>query len=620
MSSKSPESSKSAVKRNADESGSETDSKRNKSDEREVNVDPIHDTAFGLCLQARTFLVGPKAEPFVIHRNLLRQRCGKYWESLHEAVKNNPSLMKHYSHRLPEEDPRTFAMFVAWLYTGEIPPSPDDEDGWNIPPQLRLVSGQASEYERWYDEDLVDLWVFAATNQIYDLSNAAVSSLAMQNGQYTRTTTRAALATAFEYTGRATGLQKYLIDEALYRLDTSAVPKSTSHYPVEYVSRILEEVMSRKTGGGKVAKPRWQKKPCLYHNHADSASVKRKCRNFWLGSPSPRYDEEIYDLLEDTVTLIVGASKIPFVVHRGLLCKYSPFFHGLFHGNFKEANRGRVELDTDNVRDFILFLSWLYSEKVQTPSPKVNLLIERYLSAQDRSLTLWTAPPSSDDSGFEDMGDADAEHEVEDEDTAMDAPNSSATTVIAEVVVNGKQVIALPEIPDDHDAAIDDATRMHQIQQDLISLFIFAEHRNVPHLRNDIMNRIVELRSKRWPLLTIDPAVIHRCYSSLEENSDLCTYLEEEAAFCWNSNDHAWLLDGAVNLPPAFLGNVLGEIFRERLDTDEERRPSWCADVCYFHFHVDDEEEMKCRRGLKKWQEELSMSDYAAVDAPELEW
>lgn len=45
MSFKSPESSKSAIKRNADESGSDTDSKRNKSDEREVNVDPIHDTA-----------------------------------------------------------------------------------------------------------------------------------------------------------------------------------------------------------------------------------------------------------------------------------------------------------------------------------------------------------------------------------------------------------------------------------------------------------------------------------------------------------------------------------------------------------------------------------------------
>lgn len=229
----------------------------------------------------------------MIHRNLLRQRCGKYWDLLQEAAKHNPSLMKHSSHRLPEEDPRTFAMFVAWLYTGEIPPSPDDEEGWNIPPQLRLVPGQESEYERWYDEDLVDLWVFAATNQIYDLSNAAVSSLAMQNDQYNRTTTRAALATAFVYTGPATGLQKYLIDEAVYRLDSSAVPKSTSHYPVGYVSRILEEVMSRKSGSGKVAKPRWQKKPCLYHSHVDSASVKRKCKNFWLASPTPRYDEEI---------------------------------------------------------------------------------------------------------------------------------------------------------------------------------------------------------------------------------------------------------------------------------------------------------------------------------------
>lgn len=193
-------------------------------------------------------------------------------------------------------------MFVAWLYTGDIPPSPEDEEDWNIPPQLRLVPGQESEDERWYDEDLVDLWVFAATNQIFELANAAVSWLAMQNAQYSRTTTRAALATAFEYTGPTMGLQKYLIDEAVSRLGASKVPKSTSNYPVLYVSRILEEIMARQSAKHqgsrteKLGRPRWQKKPCDYHTHPpgpEVAAARRECRQFWLSSPTPRYDKEI---------------------------------------------------------------------------------------------------------------------------------------------------------------------------------------------------------------------------------------------------------------------------------------------------------------------------------------
>lgn len=317
------------------------------------------------------------------------------------------------------------------------------------------------------------------------------------------------------------------------------------------------------------------------------------------------------DLLEDTVTLVVGPSKISFVVHKGLLCKYSPLFKKLFQG----GNISRYELETDNVRDFILFLCWLYSEKVQTPSPKVNLLITKYLSDQDRSMTLWEAPSQlSDDSGFEELGDADAEHEVED--VALD---SSASTVIAEPALSAKPESAVTH-DEDPETIIDNNARMQQIQQDLISLFVFASHRNIPHLRNDIMNRLIELRSKRWPLLTIDPAVIHKCYSSLDENSELCLYLEEEAAFCWNFHDHEWLLDDATELPPTFLGNVLRGIFRERLDREEERRPTWCSDVCYFHEHLNDDEETQCRKEIRKWQEELEGSDYAAVDAPELEW
>jgi hypothetical protein len=62
----------------------------------------------------------------------------------------------------------------------------------------------------------------------------------------------------------------------------------------------------------------------------------------------------------EVVTLVVGAEKKVFTVHKKLLCDRSAFFSKGFNGQFKEAAEGRMELPNDTSAAFECFLTWLY--------------------------------------------------------------------------------------------------------------------------------------------------------------------------------------------------------------------------------------------------------------------
>jgi len=65
----------------------------------------------------------------------------------------------------------------------------------------------------------------------------------------------------------------------------------------------------------------------------------------------------------EVVTLVVGAEKKVFTVHKKLLCDRSAFFSKGFNGQFKEAAEGRMELPNDTSAAFECFLTWLYWDK-----------------------------------------------------------------------------------------------------------------------------------------------------------------------------------------------------------------------------------------------------------------
>jgi hypothetical protein len=61
---------------------------------------------------------------------------------------------------------------------------------------------------------------------------------------------------------------------------------------------------------------------------------------------------------------VVGTSKQPFIVHKGLLCFYSDFFRAAFEGSFKEATERKIELSDVEVETFEAFQVWLYSQSL----------------------------------------------------------------------------------------------------------------------------------------------------------------------------------------------------------------------------------------------------------------
>lgn len=71
----------------------------------------------------------------------------------------------------------------------------------------------------------------------------------------------------------------------------------------------------------------------------------------------------MFDTLVD-VTVGKGSTAKIFKVHKGVLCFYSGYFNSALNGGFKEARKGAVELETEDVDVFERFVLWLYTRKL----------------------------------------------------------------------------------------------------------------------------------------------------------------------------------------------------------------------------------------------------------------
>jgi len=60
------------------------------------------------------------------------------------------------------------------------------------------------------------------------------------------------------------------------------------------------------------------------------------------------------------VFLKIGPEKVPFGIHRSLLCNCSTYFKSAFTGSFKEATEQVIELEKEDVDIMEIFVRWLY--------------------------------------------------------------------------------------------------------------------------------------------------------------------------------------------------------------------------------------------------------------------
>jgi hypothetical protein len=63
----------------------------------------------------------------------------------------------------------------------------------------------------------------------------------------------------------------------------------------------------------------------------------------------------------ETVTIIVGAEKKKFVLHKRLVCRKAPYFDKMFNGNFEEAKTQDCCLQEEEAFTFEVFVFYIYT-------------------------------------------------------------------------------------------------------------------------------------------------------------------------------------------------------------------------------------------------------------------
>ncbi|KAJ5047217.1 uncharacterized protein L3040_003058 [Drepanopeziza brunnea f. sp. 'multigermtubi'] len=69
---------------------------------------------------------------------------------------------------------------------------------------------------------------------------------------------------------------------------------------------------------------------------------------------------------QKVVTVIVGPedTKETYIIHKGIICYYSPFFNAAFNGNFAEGETQTMRLDDVNSETFGLLVDYLYTQQI----------------------------------------------------------------------------------------------------------------------------------------------------------------------------------------------------------------------------------------------------------------
>jgi hypothetical protein len=66
------------------------------------------------------------------------------------------------------------------------------------------------------------------------------------------------------------------------------------------------------------------------------------------------------------LTLYVTPDKVPFLVHKEVLCKKIPYFEKMFKGGFEEGTKNEATFPEDNTESFDLLLGWVYHDSIRS--------------------------------------------------------------------------------------------------------------------------------------------------------------------------------------------------------------------------------------------------------------
>ncbi|KAL8929746.1 MAG: hypothetical protein Q9172_000303 [Xanthocarpia lactea] len=262
-------------------------------------------------------------------------------------------------------------------------------------------------------------------------------------------------------------------------------------------------------------------------------------------------DVEPFFPYKDIVIVLVGSAAERFEIHKGLICQY-PFFEAAFQGNFQESE-GTLRLPELDPAAFRYLVYWLYKGRLDG---------FHYPSATQPSLSA-------------------LRREWQQQVSKQDTSERGLTTLIQK-----RQLYNCARYKD----APFDA---------LIKLYLVADYVQVPGIKDQIINSLIDVYAKSdtlqpddiwlWcnndrPTWTPNPvSAINLAWRSLPPESNLCKLLT--ALFCDNVLYRAKELQENEKLESDFLTTVFQEVQLRRFIGQEDTDWSEPKNVCYYHDH-----------------------------------
>ncbi|KAK6382445.1 hypothetical protein LTR65_010877 [Meristemomyces frigidus] len=247
-----------------------------------------------------TVVVGFEEVSFTVHRDLIC-RHSQYFKG---AFEGGFSEATDGVVVLKQESVKDFALFAAWLYTGNIELPDADELTWYSHYERKVQrateagmaqrdgdsdgSDEASEDCKTTDDQpdqsviqslLIDLFIFADRRGVSGLRNDIIDLLAIQRESGWSLVSGSAERVGAAYSSLPSNsmLCRYLIEEAAYGWDFGfGAMDSLQEFPPEFMAAVMKcMLLFSKRKGIKFA-PDWRDDMCIFHDH-DSDAERERC-------------------------------------------------------------------------------------------------------------------------------------------------------------------------------------------------------------------------------------------------------------------------------------------------------------------------------------------------------
>jgi hypothetical protein len=271
-----------------------------------------------------------------------------------------------------------------------------------------------------------------------------------------------------------------------------------------------------------------------------------------------------------------------------MISRYSEYFFRAFKGGFVEGRAREVKLPRESVDDVALFLHLLYAGKLVVPTASDFAAYDRCYKVLEASIDV-ASPATLEDVHHAPGDEGDANSQCDESDGGGHEVDKNDN--VNNLEAGDSEVDRAPEL-------------VERQQRSLVTLCIFADRRNIPQLRNDIVDVLAKQREADWPMFSSSVEFVGLIYSCLPAENRLRRYIVDEAAFCWDQDSE---MVGAISqYPSEFSAEVLQISLQWARRKDGKRfYPWWQRDMCRMHDHKTDAEKELCKDQHQEWHEEM---------------